>query len=107
MEERQAAELVEAGMGREAVARSCKGGWSLYMGIAPQTSQKRPMTQFFVLQRARGGPRVFKTLEALVACAARIGFLAVLVAASEIAVRPGSDGVRVTRDQAKRLGASS
>ena len=108
MEEKSASELVRYGMGTGAHARSCKGGWSLAMGFAPVTAGgKLGLSQFEQLERSRGGPRVFKTLEALVACASRIGFKSVSIQCSEIAVRPPSEPssppVRVTREQARRL----
>lgn len=104
MLERQATELVSFEMAQSATARPCKGGWSLYMVFA---THKRQLPKTVILDRSRGGPRVFKTLEALVACAARIGFREVSIPSGSMAVRPSappaSSPVPVTREQARRL----
>lgn len=57
-------------------SRSCgafpiKGGWGLYYSIR---KDKKGSPIAGTLKRTRGGPRVFKTLEALVKVAGELGF---------------------------------
>ena len=72
--------LAEAGAVREVEIIHAAGGWTVHVAYARRTGERRE-----VLERQRGGVRVFTTLDAVAHCLAGLGLTAFRVNAAGLA----------------------